>query len=79
MSGKIGLRGYSQGPRHSLKRKTGGQKTMAYIPRPVKYGCLEPLKLMWSYGPQNISTTKVVLWHKPSFLRILTVVRRSML
>ena len=28
---------------------------------------------------QNIATTKVVPWHKPSFLRIMMVVHRSML
>ena len=79
MSGKIGSREYNQGPQHYLKRKTRGQKPTAYIPRLVKSGCLEPVKVMWYCGPQNIATTKVVPWQKPSFLRILTVVRRSML
>ena len=52
---------------------------MDWIPIIVNSGCLEMLKVMWSYGPQNIATTNVVTWHKPSFLRILKVVRRSIL
>ena len=34
---------------------------------------------MWSCGPQNVATTKVVQWEKPIFLRILTVVRQIIL
>ena len=79
MSGKINLSEYIQGPQNYLKNKTGVQKPMAWILRLLKSGCLEPVTLMWSYGPQNIATTKVVPWHKPSFLRILEVVRQSML
>ena len=41
--------------------------------------CLEPVNVVCYYGPQNISTTKVVPFHKPSFLRILALVRQSML
>ena len=78
MSGKINLSEYIQGPQHYLKNKTGVQKPMAWILRLLKSGCLEPVTLMWSYGPQNIATTKVVPWHKPSFLRILTLVCKSM-
>ena len=79
MSGKIGLRRYCQGYQHYLKKKTGGQKPMAWIQRLMKSGCLELVKVMWYYGPQNIPTKKVVPWHKPGFLRIPTVVRQSML
>ena len=79
MSGKIVSREYIQGHQNYLKSKTRGQNPMDWIPIIVNSGCLEMLKVMWSYGPQDISTLKVVPWHNPSFLRILTVVRWSML
>ena len=79
MSGKIRSREYSQGPQHYLKRNTGGQKPMAQAPILAKDGFLELVKVMGSYGPHKIATTKFVQWKKPSFPQIMTVVRWSML